>query len=183
MASVYLGLQAVELQEQQHVRADALSGGMKRRLQVALALLGSSRVILLGMALHVHATHPPLPMIITGRSPELLLDPASMTSKRLSSLPVAETSNVDDVTPLLGWMETWTALFLIADEPTSGVDPASRRALWAVLAKYKKGRAMLLTTHFMDEADLLSDSIAIMAGGRLRCWGTPLILKQTYSSG
>ncbi len=41
-------MQAVGLQEQQHVRADALSGGMKRRLQVALALLGSSRVILLG---------------------------------------------------------------------------------------------------------------------------------------
>ena len=78
---------------------------------------------------------------------------------------------------------TWTGCFLVADEPTSGVDPASRRALWAVLAKYKKGRAMLLTTHFMDEADLLSDSIAIMAEGRLRCWGTPLALKQTYSSG
>ena len=43
-----LGWQAVGLQKQQHVRADALSGGMKRRLQVALALLGSSCVILLG---------------------------------------------------------------------------------------------------------------------------------------
>ena len=52
-----------------------------------------------------------------------------------------------------------------------------------MLAKYKKGRAMLLTTHFMDEADLLSDSIAIMAGGRLKCWGTPLSLKQQYASG
>ena len=52
-----------------------------------------------------------------------------------------------------------------------------------MLAKYKKGRAMLLTTHIMDEADLHSDIIDIMAGGRLRCWGTPLILKQTYSSG
>ena len=72
---------------------------------------------------------------------------------------------------------------LRVDEPTSGVDPASRRALWTVLAKYKKGRAMLLTTHFMDEADLLSDSIAIMAEGRLRCWGTSLSLKQRYSNG
>lgn len=52
-----------------------------------------------------------------------------------------------------------------------------------MLAKYKKGRAMLLTTHFMDEADLLSDSIAIMAGGQLKCWGTPLSLKQQYASG
>lgn len=42
---------------------------------------------------------------------------------------------------------------------------------------------MLLTTHFMDEADLLSDSIAIMAEGRLRCWGTSLSLKQRYSNG
>ncbi len=63
------------------------------------------------------------------------------------------------------------------------MDPASRRALWTVLAKYKKGRAMLLTTHFMDEADLLSDSIAIMAEGRLKCWGTSLNLKQRYSNG
>lgn len=52
-----------------------------------------------------------------------------------------------------------------------------------MLAKYKKGRAMLLTTHFMDEADLLSDSIAIMAGGWLKCWGTPLSLKQQYATG
>jgi ATP-binding cassette subfamily A (ABC1) protein 3 len=42
---------------------------------------------------------------------------------------------------------------------------------------------MLLTTHFMDEADLLSDTIAIMAEGRLQCWGPSLLLKQQYSSG
>lgn len=42
---------------------------------------------------------------------------------------------------------------------------------------------MLLTTHFMDEADLLSDSIAIMAEGRLQCWAPSLLLKQQYSSG
>jgi len=49
-AKAALCLQAVGLQNQQHVRADALSGGMKRRLQVALALLGGSHVILLGTA-------------------------------------------------------------------------------------------------------------------------------------
>ena len=69
------------------------------------------------------------------------------------------------------------------DEPSSGVDPASRRALWAILAAAKRGRALLLTTHFMDEADLLADSIAIMAEGRLQAWGTSLALKQRYSSG
>jgi ABC-type multidrug transport system ATPase subunit len=71
----------------------------------------------------------------------------------------------------------------LADEPTSGVDPASRRALWNVLSQYRRGRAMLLTTHYMDEADLLSDSVAIMADGRLRCWGPSLSLKQQFSSG
>lgn len=70
-----------------------------------------------------------------------------------------------------------------ADEPTSGVDPASRRALWAILAAAKSGRALLLTTHFMDEADLLSDAVAILAGGRLRALGPALRLKQRYSSG
>ena len=39
----------------------------------------------------------------------------------------------------------------------AGVDPVSRRALWAILSRWKAGRAMLLTTHFMDEADMLSD--------------------------
>ena len=91
VGDVYLGQQAVELQEQQHVRADALSGGMKRRLQVALALLGSSRVILLGQALLLQAMHPLLPRIITCCSPALLLFFACMTSRTLSSLPVAET--------------------------------------------------------------------------------------------
>ncbi len=50
---------------------------------------------------------------------------------------------------------------VILDEPSAGVDVQSRRALWAVLAAHKKGRAMLLTTHFMDEADLLADEVGI----------------------
>ena len=53
---------------------------------------------------------------------------------------------------------------VILDEPSAGVDVQSRRALWAVLAAHKKGRAMLLTTHFMDEADLLADEV-----GTSRC--------------
>ena len=50
---------------------------------------------------------------------------------------------------------------VILDEPSAGVDVQSRRALWTVLAAHKKGRAMLLTTHFMDEADLLADEVGI----------------------
>ncbi|KOB77606.1 ATP-binding cassette sub-family A member 3 [Operophtera brumata] len=72
---------------------------------------------------------------------------------------------------------------VLLDEPTSGLDPAARRALWDLLQKEKKGRTMILTTHFMDEADILGDRIAIMSGGRLQCVGTPYFLKKHYGMG
>ena len=44
---------------------------------------------------------------------------------------------------------------VILDEPTAGVDPHSRRGIWELLTKYKEGRTIILSTHFMDEADVL----------------------------
>ena len=55
---------------------------------------------------------------------------------------------------------------VVLDEPTAGVDPYSRRAIWDPLIKYKSGRTIILTTHFMDEADLLGDRIAIINCGK-----------------
>lgn len=69
---------------------------------------------------------------------------------------------------------------VMLDEPTSGMDPSARRATWDLLHDEKRGRTILLTTHFMDEADLLGDRIAIMAGGELQCCGSPLFLKKKY---
>lgn len=69
---------------------------------------------------------------------------------------------------------------VMLDEPTSGMDPSARRATWDLLQGEKRGRTILLTTHFMDEADLLGDRIAIMAGGELQCCGSPLFLKNKY---
>lgn len=66
------------------------------------------------------------------------------------------------------------------DEPTSGMDAISRRAIWDLLQQQKSDRTILLTTHFMDEADLLGDRIAIMAKGELQCCGSSLFLKQKY---
>jgi ATP-binding cassette, subfamily A (ABC1), member 3 len=69
---------------------------------------------------------------------------------------------------------------VICDEPTSGVDPAARRAIWNLLLKEKKGRTILLSTHSMDEADVLGDRIAIMAGGILKTVGSSFFLKKKF---
>lgn len=104
------------LEQKINVRTKCLSGGMKRRLSLALAFCGNSKVVL-------------------------------------------------------------------CDEPTSGVDPVARRALWDLLQSEKTGRTILLTTHFLDEADVIGDRIAIMANGELKCYGTPSFLKKRFGSG
>ena len=106
----------VGLSKKKDAFANTLSGGMKRKLCLAIALLGDSRVVLV-------------------------------------------------------------------DEPTSGMDPYSRRATWDLLRRHKRNRVIVLTTHFMDEADLLGDRIAIMADGRLKCVGSSLFLKSRFGIG
>ncbi|XP_008240189.1 PREDICTED: ABC transporter A family member 2-like isoform X2 [Prunus mume] len=72
---------------------------------------------------------------------------------------------------------------LILDEPTTGMDPITRRHVWDVIEDAKKGRAIVLTTHSMEEADILGDRIGIMAKGRLRCIGTSIRLKSRFGTG
>lgn len=73
--------------------------------------------------------------------------------------------------------------FLLLDEPTSGMDVASRRNCWELLRRKREGRVTLLTTHFLDEASLLADRIAIMKEGRLQCCGSELFLKNRFGLG
>uniref|UniRef100_A0A8C1IGH6 ATP-binding cassette, sub-family A (ABC1), member 4a n=1 Tax=Cyprinus carpio TaxID=7962 RepID=A0A8C1IGH6_CYPCA len=75
------------------------------------------------------------------------------------------------------------AKVVFLDEPTSGVDPYSRRSIWDLLLKYRAGRTVILSTHHMDEADLLSDRVAIISQGRLYCCGSPLFLKNCLGAG
>uniref|UniRef100_A0A8C9AMZ0 ABC transporter domain-containing protein n=1 Tax=Prolemur simus TaxID=1328070 RepID=A0A8C9AMZ0_PROSS len=111
-----LTLQDVELTQHQHKLARTLSGGMKRKLSVGIAFMGTSRTVVL-------------------------------------------------------------------DEPTSGVDPCSRCSLWDILLKYREGRTIILTTHHLDEAEVLGDHVAILQQGRLRCYGPPSCLKEVYGRG
>mmetsp|Transcript_5406 Transcript_5406/g.5529 ORF Transcript_5406/g.5529 Transcript_5406/m.5529 type:complete len:1838 (-) Transcript_5406:556-6069(-) len=72
---------------------------------------------------------------------------------------------------------------VVLDEPTSGMDPYSRRFTWNVIRQHREGRVIILTTHFMDEADLLGDRIAIVGDGKLLCCGTSLYLKKMFGVG
>ena len=66
---------------------------------------------------------------------------------------------------------------LILDEPTTGLDPAVRHALWSrIRALRGDGTTVLLTTHYMDEAERLCDQVVIMAEGRAMCEGAPRVL-------
>ncbi|KAJ8764040.1 hypothetical protein K2173_004931 [Erythroxylum novogranatense] len=109
-------LENVGLTAKAKVRTRSYSGGMKRRLSVAIALMGDPKLVIL-------------------------------------------------------------------DEPTTGMDPISRRQVWDIIQNAKKGRAIVLTTHSMEEADVLSDRIGIVAKGRLRCIGTSIRLKSRFGTG
>jgi ABC-2 type transport system ATP-binding protein len=63
---------------------------------------------------------------------------------------------------------------LFLDEPTTGLDPQARRQMWQLIEQFKRdGRTIILTTHYMDEAERLSDHVAIMDHGKVISLGTP----------
>ena len=115
-AQVHDMIESVGLVDKTDTPSKALSGGMRRKLSVAIALIGDSKIIFL-------------------------------------------------------------------DEPTSGMDPKARRATWELLLKSKPNRTIILTTHYLDEADVLGDRIAIMKEGHLMCADTSLNLKSKYGLG
>ncbi len=101
----------LNLSQKARSMAPTLSGGMKRKLHLGIALIGDSKVVML-------------------------------------------------------------------DEPTSGMDPEARRGMWDLLQGLKRDRTLLLTTHFMEEADVLGDRVVIMADGKAQCNGSPMFLKR-----
>jgi ABC-2 type transport system ATP-binding protein len=73
---------------------------------------------------------------------------------------------------------------LFLDEPTAGLDPQSRLALWEVIGElHAEGQTILLTTHYMEEADQLCDRVAIMDHGRILALDTPAALKRSVGTG
>jgi hypothetical protein len=109
-------IQECDLAKKRNMQARSLSGGMKRKLQLACMLVGGSTVC-------------------------------------------------------------------FADEITSGLDPLSRRVIWEVIKRERARRTMVLTTHFLDESEVLSDHIVIITLGKMKCQGTPAELKTKYGGG
>ncbi|HVV25112.1 MAG TPA: ABC transporter ATP-binding protein [Pseudonocardiaceae bacterium] len=98
----------------------------------------------------------------------------------------------DDVEPLSGGMKRRLTIarslvndpeLLLLDEPTTGLDPQARHLLWDKLFRLKQdGVTLIVTTHYMDEAEQLCDRLVVMDGGRIVAGGTPQELIATYST-
>lgn len=69
------------------------------------------------------------------------------------------------------------------DEPSSGLDPESRRELWNILLDMRKDHTIFITTHYMEEAESLADKIAIISHGQLLCYGPSIQLKRRFETG
>ena len=101
-----------------------------------------------------------------------LLETVELTSKRdawILKLSGGQKQRLSVACALAGRPE-----LLFLDEPTTGLDPQSRRQLWAVLEQFRaNGGTILITTHYMDEAHALCNRVGIMDRGRLMALGTP----------
>jgi ABC-2 type transport system ATP-binding protein len=107
-----------------------------------------------------------------GRDPGQVLSEVSLTEKahaRVKALSGGQKQRLAVACALVGDPE-----LLLLDEPTTGLDPQSRRQVWDIVRAIKeRGRTVLLTTHYMDEAERLCDRVAIMDQGRIIADGTP----------
>jgi ABC-2 type transport system ATP-binding protein len=90
------------------------------------------------------------------------------TNKRVGALSGGQRRRI-----LIGLALLGHAPLLVLDEPTTGLDPSSRRAVWGVIRRaVDRGATVILSTHYMEEAESLTDRVAIIAEGRLLAFGT-----------
>src|SRR5512145_589943 len=111
----------------------------------------------------------------TGRDPAAVIRDVGLTEKqgaRVGTLSGGQKQRLAIALALVGDPE-----LVFLDEPTTGLDPQSRRQLWELVRSFKaRGRTVLLTTHYMDEAERLCDRIAVIDHGRVIAEGTPVEL-------
>ena len=107
-----------------------------------------------------------------GLDPWAALDLVGLREKaaaRVGQVSGGERQRLAVATAIVGWPE-----LVFLDEPTTGLDPQSRRQIWDIVEAFKsQGRTVVLTTHYMDEAERLCDRLAIVDSGKIIATGTP----------
>ena len=112
-------------------------------------------------------------------SPEAVMEEMALTEKAdawVGKLSGGQKQRLAVATALVG-----NPRILFLDEPTTGLDPQSRRQLWEIVRQFQqRGGTVLLTTHYMDEAERLCDRLAIIDHGQIIAEGTPAELIERY---
>ena len=101
-----------------------------------------------------------------------MIDLVGLAEKRLSRVKTLSGGQQRRLDLALGLIGDPEILFL--DEPTTGFDPAARRAAWEMIRSLRElGKTVLLTTHYLDEAEQLADRVAVLRKGEIVALGTP----------
>ena len=149
--------------------ADPAKAGGDFRARIGIVLQSSAVYPLLSVreTLELFAGYYPHP-----RRPEEVIELVGLTEQaqtRVRTLSGGQLRRLDLALALIGDPE-----LIFLDEPTTGFDPAARRQAWdTILGLREFGKSILLTTHYMEEAQRLSDRIAILRNGRIALTGSP----------
>jgi ABC-2 type transport system ATP-binding protein len=140
---------------------------MLPRVGIVLQKTGVDRFLTVAETVTLYASYYPKP-----RSPAEVIDLVGLTEKRnsrVTTLSGGQLRRLDMAVALAGDPD-----LLFLDEPTTGFDPSARREAWEVVKNLASlGKTVLLTTHYMDEAQYLASRVAVIADGRIVAEGTP----------
>jgi ABC-2 type transport system ATP-binding protein len=146
------------------------SRAWRARIGIVLQLASTGpEITVLEMVRHFASFYP------RSRAPEEVIGLVGLTEKarsRISKLSGGQTRRLDVALGIVGQPE-----LLFLDEPTTGFDPEARRQFWDLIRSLRGGgTTILLTTHYLDEAEALADRIAVIAAGRIVASGDPASL-------
>ena len=143
---------------------------LKTRIGIVLQSSGMDRYLNVAETVAMYSSYYPQP-----RPVDEILELVGLTQKRderVLRLSGGQQRRLDVAIALAGNPD-----LLFLDEPTTGFDPSARREVWDVIKNLRSlGKTVLLTTHFMDEAQYLADRLAVIANGRIVAEGDPATL-------
>jgi ABC-2 type transport system ATP-binding protein len=150
---------------------------LKDRMGIVLQSNGSDHYLTVAETLRMYASFYPHP-----RPPREVIDLVGLSAKqaeRVIRLSGGQQRRLDMAIALVGDPE-----LLFLDEPTTGFDPSARHEAWEVVKNLAAlGKTVLLTTHYMDEAQFLADRVAVIAAGRIVAQGPPATLGSRQLAG